>query len=285
MLLLKGEILKMLIVNKGTSIGWKLEDLEADDNVLGLLIVSVLDCILDPIEGEVNSLSPVNHGLVKEARTAMVHDIHGLAILNDMIHFIFERHVDLVPKDRLYIIELIEKYFTNLRSIYDFMCKILRLAVKEGRIGQIPFDSLNNLITYAETKQRAIVNLPDDLIFLLKDIKSEFHLVRGIRDFIIHNGKQISLLTNENGYKLGPFDNGGALADYTLGEERKHEDLIPYLSERTNRMLDFGESIAKIIDREFRRNHGNYPLSLCALEGVCIPSFVKFLGLKSATKE
>ncbi|MED2844412.1 hypothetical protein [Bacillus toyonensis] len=275
----------MLMVNKGTSIGWSQEELKANDNVLGLTIVSVLDCILDPIQSGVNSLRPDYQGLVKEARTAMVHDIHGLAILNDMIHFTFEKHNDLVHKGFLYVIELIEKYFTNLRSIYDFMSKVLRLAVEEGRIGQIPFDSLNNLIIYAETNPRASRYLPDDLITLLKDIKSEFHLVRGIRDFIIHNGKQISLLSDENGYKLGSFDDTGALSEYTPGEVRKHEDLIPYLSERTNRMLVFGEIIGEIIDREFRRHQGDYPLLLCALEGECIPSFVRFLGINSSTSE
>lgn len=275
----------MLIVNKGTSIGWSSEELEANDNVLGLFMVSVLDCILNPIQNDVNSLRPEYQGLVKEARTAMVHDIHGLAILSDMIQFTFEKHNDLKHKDFLYVIELIEKYFTNLRSIYDFMSKVLRLAVEEGRIGQIPFDSLNDLITYAESSSRAARFLPNDLINLLVEIKSEFHLVRGIRDFIIHNGKQISLLSDKNGYKLGPFDNTGALAEYEPEEERKHEDLIPYLAERTNRMLVFGETIGTIIDREFRRHHGDYPLLLCALEGVCIPSFVQFLGINSSISE
>ncbi|WP_282019598.1 hypothetical protein [Planomicrobium okeanokoites] len=65
----------MLIVNTGTSFGWNSEELEADDKVLGLLIVSVLDCIPDPIQGGVNSLRPQYQGLVKEARTAMGHDI------------------------------------------------------------------------------------------------------------------------------------------------------------------------------------------------------------------
>ncbi|MDF2668746.1 MAG: hypothetical protein K0R67_1052 [Paenibacillus sp.] len=29
----------------------------------------------------------------------MVHDIHGLAILNDMIQFTFEKHEELIHKD------------------------------------------------------------------------------------------------------------------------------------------------------------------------------------------
>ncbi|MEK4115656.1 hypothetical protein NST44_05570 [Paenibacillus sp. FSL W8-0919] len=275
----------MLIVNKGTSIGRSAEDLEADDSVLGLFLVSVLDCILSPLQGDVYMLRPNYQGLIKEARTAMVHDIHGLAIINDMIQFTFEKHGELPHKDFLYVMELIEKYFTNLRSIYDFMSKVLRLAVEEGRIGQIPFDSLNDLITYAETNPRAESYFPEDLISLLKNIKSEFQLVREIRDFIIHNGKQISLLSDDRGYRLGPFDSNGTLADYTPGKERNHEELVPYLAERTNRMIEFGEEVGIIINREFRRLHGDFPLFLCALEGVCIPSFVKFLGLNKSNKD
>jgi hypothetical protein len=160
----------------------------------------------------------------------------------------------------MYVMEIIEKYFTNLRSIYDFISKILRLAVEERRIGQIPFDSINGLITFAESSPRAVQLIPEDLIILLKEIKSEFHLVRSIRDFIIHNGKQISLLTDKNGYKLGPFDNTGNLAGYSPGEDRSYEDLITYLADRTNRMLEFGEKVGIIIDREFRRHHGDFPL-------------------------
>lgn len=230
-------------------------------------------------------LRPNYQGLVKEARTALVHDIHGLVILNDMIQFIFEKHEELAHKDFLYVMELIEKYFTNLRSIYDFMSKVLRLVVEEGRIGQIPFDSLNDLIAYAETNPRAASNLPKDLIDLLKGIKSEFHLVREIRDFIIHNGKQISLLSDDKGYKLGPFDSKGTLVEYAPGEERSHEELMPYLAERTNCLLEFGEAVGKVINREFRRLHGDFPLFLCALEGVCMPSFVRFLGLSKSTTD
>ncbi|SEL78469.1 hypothetical protein [Paenibacillus sp. OK003] len=275
----------MLIVNKGTSIGWSVEDLKANNNVLGLTIVSVLDCILSPIQGGVHRLRPTYQGLVEEARTAMIHDIHGLAILNDMIQYISEKHKDLTHKDFLYVVELIEKYFTNLRSIYDFMSKVLRLAVEEGRIGQISFDSLNDLITFAETNSRAAITLPEDLINLLKGIKSEFHLVREIRDFIIHNGKQISLLFDDKGYKLGPFNSNGTLVEYALGEEILYEELMPYLAERTNYLLEFSEEVGFIINREFGRLHGAFPLMLCALEGVCIPSFVKFLGLSQSTSD
>lgn len=267
-----------MIVNKSTSIGWTIEALEADKSVLGLKLISVLDCILRPLLGDVHKLRPQYQGLIEEARIALVHDIHGLAILNDMLQFIFTKPDGIQHKDFLYVMEIIEKYFTNMRSIYDFMSKVLRLAVEEKNIGKISFDSFNSLLTFAESNSKPQQLLPEDLISLLTNIKDEFNLVKNIRDFIIHNGKQISLLKDDKGYQLGPFNNQGELIELQLGEENKYEYLIPYLSQRTESMLKFGESIADIIHREFTRMNGEFPFMWSALEGVCIPSFVDLLG-------
>ncbi|MNO34248.1 hypothetical protein D3C76_242790 [compost metagenome] len=267
----------MMVVNKGTSIGWSLEALKLDKDVLGLRLVSVLGCILHPIQGDVHKLRPQYQGLIEEARVALVHDIHGLAVLNDMLQYIFDKPSGLQHKDFLYVMEIVEKYFTNMRSIYDFMSKVLRLAVEERDIGKVSFDSLNSLIAFAETNAKAEQFLPEVLISLLTNIKAEFDLVRNIRDFIIHNGKQISLLKDDKGYLIGPFNDEGALIELLPGENNKYEYLIPFLSQRTELMLKFGESIAEVIHVEFVRMHGEFPFMWCALEGVCIPSFVKLL--------
>lgn len=268
----------MMIVNKGMSIGWSYEDFEKDKSVLGVYLISVLDCILKPMQGDVYKLRPQYQGLVEEARIALAHDIHGLAILNDMLLFIFDKPSDLQHKDFMYVMEIVEKYFMNLRSIYDFMSKVLRLAVEESNIGKMSFDSLNSLMAFTEKNTKANELLPEDLILLLASIKSEFNLIKSIRDFIIHSGKQISLLKDQDGYKLGPFNDDGILIEFLSGENGKYEYLIPYLSQRTENMLNFGEEIGRIIHREFIRMHGEFPFMLCALEGVCIPSFVKLLG-------
>lgn len=271
----------MFRVNKGTSRFWSAEALTASDEALGLLLLSVLDSILRPVHGEVHRLNDKYHGLVEEAHIALSNDIHGLAILQDMITFTYEnKHQLLRHKDFLYSLELIEKYFTNLRSIYDFMSKVLRLSVEERRIGQIPFDSLNDMIAFSETK-RGQECLSKQLVELLKGIKAEFHLIRNMRDFIVHHGKQITLLTDDNGYKLGPFDSTGNLAEFVPGEERKYEALMPYLAERTQCMLSFGDEIGNIIFNEFQNQHGKFPFSYSAIEGECIPSFIRFLALAS----
>jgi hypothetical protein len=233
----------MLLINKGSSIGWTAEDLEKNEEVLGLYLISILDCILTPKNKEAGKIAPKNYGLIEEAANAMYHDIHGLAILADMIDFVFKnrREDDLQHKDFLYVIEIIEKYFTNIRSIYDFMSKVSRLAVEERYLGQISFDSLNGLITFSETPKTQ-ERLPSDLIALFTEIKTEFHLVRGIRDVIVHNGKQITLMTDHSGYLLGPFDKDGALLSFSENsfEDRKYEALLTYLSDRTYNMIAFG---------------------------------------------
>lgn len=41
----------------------------------------------------------------------------------------------------------------------------------------------------------------------------------------------------------------------------------------------FGEDIARLIYEEYRKNYGDFNLGLLALEGICIPNFIKFLGI------
>lgn len=274
----------MVIINKGTSFGWEKDELEANDSVLGLSLISVLNSIVNPLKSTTKGLEPKYYGLVEEAKIALIHDIHGLSVLADMLKFTLERNEDLQHKNFLYVMELTEKYFTNIRSIYDFISKVLRLAVKKNVVGQISFDSMNGILKYASTNSRAKEYLPKDMINLLIEIKSEFLLVREIRDLIIHSGKEITILHDKDGYKFGPFNNSNRIAVDEHGVGAKYEELIPYLAERTNKMLIFGEDVAYIINREFRINYYEYPLYRYALEGVCIFSFNSFLGLITLDK-
>ncbi|MGR5863344.1 hypothetical protein ACT7CY_28220 [Bacillus pacificus] len=50
----------------------------------------------------------------------------------------------------------------DIRSIYDFMAKILRLTVAPKFVGQLSFDSLNSLITSVE-KGTTKDKLPESL--------------------------------------------------------------------------------------------------------------------------
>lgn len=177
----------------------------------------------------------------------MYHDLHGLAVHIDMIQYFFDnRRGGVRHKDFLYVSEIVEKYLANLRSIYDFMAKILRLAVQERHLGQINFDSLNSLIESVE-KGKTDGKIPEGLKEALLSIRSEFHHVRDMRDSIIHNGEQISIMTKDDGYYIGIWSE----------EEKKdvYVSLLKFLSESTMKMLSFGEEIGELIFNEYCKKY------------------------------
>jgi len=270
----------MLLINKSSSIGWSYDQLKVSKTALGFELISVLHSILDSwktnFKGQVTNentqeLKSKYKGLVKEAYLAMYHDLHGLAVQIDMIQHLFVNRKNAVRhKDFLYVSEIVEKYFANLRSIYDFMAKVLRLAVKQRYLGQINFDSLNNLIESLE-KGKTDGKIPEGLKESLLSIKGEFLYVRGMRDSIIHNGEQISIMTKDDGYYLSIWSEDE--------EKEVYVPLLNFLSERTIEMLNFGEQIGEVIFSEFCKEYGDIPFTLVALEGVCIPAFINFLGI------
>jgi hypothetical protein len=267
-----------MLINKGSSIGWATEQLEKSREALGLTLISVLSSIRESWkigqeteQGSPHAISPKIKGLIIEAYEAMYHDLHGLIIQVDMIKHFFDNKKGITRhKDFLYVTEVIEKYFANMRSIYDFMSKVLILSVDPKLFGQVSFDSLNSLITSVE-KGKTKGKLTADLEKLLLEIKPSFHALRDIRDFIIHNGKQLKIMTGENEYLVENFIEKDKTDDYV--------PLLPYLSTITKEMLIFGDEIAHIIYEEYTKRYGEVPYFLVALEGVCIPSFIDFLGL------
>ena len=266
-----------MLVNKGESSYWTYEALRESKIALGFRFLSVLRSILSDWEKPRSNQEEIStelkdkyKGLVREASEAMYHDLHGLAVHVDMIHYFFDnRKGGLRHKDFLYISEIVEKYIANLRSIYDFMAKLLRLAVKERYIGQISFDSLNSLIESIE-KGKTKDKLPEKLETIILSIKEEFLMVRDFRDSILHNGDQVRIFTGEEGYLLERGKEEG---------RDKRVSLLCYLKDRTNKMLDFGEKLAEITYEEYCGIYKEIPFQLTALEGICIPKFIEFLDL------
>lgn len=263
----------VLIVNKGSSIGWSYEELEKSKTALGFDLVDVMKAILKSWDDEKSGveINTKNKGLIKKAYLGMYHDFHGLAIQIDLIEHLFSNRKDsTLHKDFLYVSEVVENYFSNLRSIYDFMASLLRLAVKKRFWGQFNFDSLNSLIE-AVSNGKTNGKFSDELNERLLTIKDEFIYVRGRRDSFIHNGEQVSVMTDEEGYHIE--------VSCESEQKKKIVPLLVYLSDRTNKMFNFGEKIAQIIFDEYCKEYGEVPLFLTALEGVCIPGFIKFLGV------
>src|SRR5690625_4298178 len=118
-----------MLINKGSSENWSYEELKDSEDTLGFKLISVLRSIeqsWERYEGE-NQIKDKYKGLVKEASLALYHDLHGLAVM--IQHMFHSRNETTRHKDFLFVSEIVEKYFSNLRSIYDYMAKILRLSV------------------------------------------------------------------------------------------------------------------------------------------------------------
>ncbi|MEJ9115922.1 hypothetical protein LAV76_24465 [Bacillus paramobilis] len=268
-----------MIINKGMSIGWSPDQLHASKNALGFQLISILDYILKSWENkqdrqiETQNIFKLKYqGLVKEAYEGLYNDYHGLAVKIDMLELIFQKkQTDMRHKDFLYVAEVVEKYFMDIRSIYDFMAKILRLTVDPKYVGQLSFDSLNSLITSVE-KGKTKGKLPESLEGKLLSIIDSFHKTREIRDSIVHSGHQINIMTLDQGYAVKIPSNKN-------GEPDECIPLLPYLSEITMEMFSFGEDIAILIYEEYRKIYGEFPLGLVALEGICIPNFIEFLNI------
>ncbi|MCM3037520.1 hypothetical protein M3579_16280 [Bacillus pumilus] len=276
----------MILINKGMSTGWSFEQLKSSKSALGFTILSVLHSIeksWDGISGdtsdskEIQELRPKYQGLVKEAFHAMYHDIHGLAVEIDLIKTLFENRKEIAPqKHFLYVTEAIEKYITNIRSIYDFMAKILRLAVEQGHIGQLSLDSFNSLVESIE-KENTKDKLSEDLIKILSSAKESFKKARGLRDSIIHNGKEINVMTKDDGYYISLY----------IEKKRGYSEYVPalsFLAEITNEMFIIGEEIGDLIFQEYSKRYGEFTFWRVALEGVCIPAFIEFLDYQGRLK-
>ncbi|MEE1131468.1 MAG: hypothetical protein UHX00_07625 [Caryophanon sp.] len=264
----------MLLVNKGKSIGWNIDELKRSKENLGFNLITVMSSILRSWneDGSNEAISEKDKGLINKAYLGLYHDFHGLAIQIDLIeHLHMNRKGSTIHKDCLYVSQVIENYFSNLRSIYDFMGSLLKLAVKKRLWGQFNFDSLNKLIE-AVSNGKTVEKFPEKLNKQLLNIKDEFLYVRDRRDSIIHNGEIISVMTDESGYHIK-----------SKCASSGKEEIVPlfdYLAERTNNMFKFGESIAQIIFDEYNNEYGEIELLIVALEGVCIPKFIEFLDIR-----
>jgi hypothetical protein len=272
--------MSFLLVNKALLVGLTEHEVLTNNNILSFHFLNVLNSIElswnmeescwkhDPSSLQ---LDDEYRGLVKEAHNAMYHDLHGLATHIDLIKLIYDqRNYQTRHKDILYIQELTEKYLFNLRSIYDFLAKVMRLAVDPKKQGQINLNSFNDLITKIENNKVGD-KIPEAAQKSILDVKTQFMNVKDFRDKLVHNGKLVFIMLKDGEYWIG-----------NLVNDRGQEISLPlfdYLKSITIEMMNVADDLAIVIYEEYRSRYGDTPLFYTALDGVCIPSFVEFLGL------
>ncbi len=275
----------MGFVIKGTSVGWDIERFRSDKESLGLYIVSVLTTWQMKIESENRPLTR-DEGKIKKAFYGMKNDIHNLAVIIDMMETISQdNNSRMQGKDSLYITVLLESYFTNLRSIFDFTTLIIRLTVEQENLKRLPTkneESFNKLLGFIKNVNNKGI-YPQEICNIILNHEVTFNIIKDIRDLIIHKGDEPIIYSQNGSYefsfrrlKVGDDQN---IALNILNSDTSMYPLFDYLSKITNRMFSYLEDLTPPIYNYICKKEGKeVNLWLAALEGVCIFEFVDFLG-------
>lgn len=226
-------------------------------------------------------------GKILKACSGLTNDIHNLSIIIDMMIQVINKSKvdkDLKSKDFLYLSVLLESYFTNLRSIFDFTAILIRLGLTDEKINKLPSknrDSFNKIIEYVKNENNKGI-IQEEIIDVMIKHEDTFNLIRDIRDLIIHKGDETIIFKEDDDFTFGLFryEDGKIINKLSniLKIEKERYPLLKYLSEITNRVLDYLDDLARAIYNSLY-NENKEPLFLAALQGYCIPVFIQFLDL------
>ncbi|BAE82595.1 hypothetical protein [Desulfitobacterium hafniense] len=284
----------MLLVIKGTSTFWDPESLRKTDRALGDMLLSVFHTLKNEryIENQqrreqgLPELEIIRiEGLINSYVNALSNEIHSLAIIIDTINFITQHKKDeeLKQKHDLFIANLVENYYRNLRSIFDFISVIYRVVLEDKFVNNVPSgDSFNETLKFIK-KGKAEGIIPRKIIDLFLVYEDVFLNVKKVRDYIVHKGKELTIYSDKDEYyftlKIGQYP-GECVLDNILNIEKDIFPLLPYLSKLTNQTLEFLSDLGVAIFEELSLKRDNsFSINLSALEGVCIPGFIRFLAL------
>lgn len=270
---------------KGTIMGYKYENWKQDKDILSSILISVMetwewDCF-NHIDKKFSSNLYREYGKIKNAHSGFMNDIHNLAIAWDMLESALNNKSLEFGKKLLNITLLMEMYFTNLRSIYDFTSYFPKLLIEEKNLTHLPSKkegSVKELIKYFK-KESAKEIISQEIIDVIIECEENLDNIRKIRDLIIHKGKELLLFFDNSGEVKISFSNKNLLPNI-LNEECQAYDLKKYLRKITNNTFEYIEKLGYAMYNEILKKNTNYKIYLCALTGVCIPNFIEYLGWK-----
>lgn len=272
----------MIKIIKGISSFWNPKDLQKDQDVLGLYIISA--CRTWEFDSKnKEELDERKKGKIIKSIRGLENDFYNLAGISNMINDIIENSDNSIIRDKdfLYIGILIESYYTNLRSIFDFIPIIINICLNNKNSCNYPdFDSFNKLVKYCKNSNNKD-KLPEKLIEKIKDGEVIFNIVKDTRDCIIHKGEDSIVHRIDTEYYFailkGDITNRENILPDILNCEELYYPINEYLSRLTNQVITFIEELAHIICDIWFSSENKNSLIYCALEGSVIPHFVKFL--------
>lgn len=275
-------------VIKGTVVGCGYKYWKEDKNILSSRLISVMatwEMKYRLTDKEISKNLNREYGKIKNAYSAIMNDIHNLAISLDMIESNLNNTSLEWGKKSMYVTLLVEAYFTNLRSIYDFTSYFAKLLVAEEKLNQLPSKkegSIKELIKYCK-KEAAKEVMPQEVINAFVECEENLDNIRMIRDLIIHKGKEPILFFENSGeikFSINQItnDKNKNLLPNILNEESQLYDLKKYLAKITNNTFEYIEKLGTAMHHEFLKKDKDYRIYLGGLVGMCIPNFIEFLG-------
>jgi hypothetical protein len=225
-------------------------------------------------------------GETHQALIAFSNDIHYLSIC---LHQLKHTHNDPSLNNRmkaLYFTNLTESYFTNLRSIYDWLAQFSRIFLSDHLLERRKWtpESFETLTHLFDEGKEGLKVFPPEFVSVVLSLNKNLQVVRGIRNAIIHDGKEPVISFEKDGLvtikipgKIGVYNSGNMLPDILeLGEAPF--SLYDYIREVTLRLLydmeNYGTVIGKLYVQQKQRTQ---PFDLFGLTGYCMKGFMEFL--------
>lgn len=220
-------------------------------------------------------------GKINAAIQAYTSDLQNISINYCLLNELLNNPQISTAKRYLYSSLILENYFTNLRSLLDFISYIIRISLTEKQLKVVPdIDSLNSLISFTK-KENNTGKLPLEIHNFLININPVLNEIRTIRDLIIHKGKEI-LISRKNDRKFyikipkkGFSDNDNMLPNILNSEDSEYE-LYSYLRQITKKVFKHIEDIGAVMLND-NIKHSKYSWTYYAIVNPCLNEFNDFL--------
>ncbi len=234
----------------------------------------------DKLNVDIEDWKSRKFGKIKGGIYGYTNDLHNLSINYCFLKETLENVKISKHKANLYVCLLLENYFTNIRSLYDFLFHFVKIGLNDSQLKSYPEkDSLNNLIKFSKNKNNG-EKLPKRIQSFLLDIEPYLEEIKVIRDSIVHKGKEI-ILTKKDGEvyiripKTGLYSNDNMLPNI-LNSDEVNFNMDSYIREITKSLLYYSEVLGNILLIELF-DKGEFKWNLYSITNYCMEEFIDFM--------
>ncbi|WP_218597749.1 hypothetical protein [Polaribacter sp. NJDZ03] len=234
----------------------------------------------DELTVNIESWKSREFGKIKSSIYGYTSDLHNLSINYCFLKETLESSEINKHKANLYVSLLLENYFTNIRSLYDFLFHIIKICLTDKQLKTYPeTDSLNKLIKFSKNKNNK-EKLPERIQHFLLDIEPYLDEIRTIRDFIVHKGKEIIITKKDNQLfiripKTGLYSNDNLMPNILNSLEVDY-NMEDYIRELTKSIFKYSEDLGMILLIELFEKE-KFDWNLYSITNYCMEDFTEFM--------